>query len=448
MMRARIALCFLLLLFAAQPSLHPQNPPKIELRPSPFEEIILATANVQPIGTERSPLLDDAVKVFNQVLYDDLQFAGYFTMAGKGFIPPKPIVNPDTDIDYKAWDEIPFKVSFTTVGTLSINGNKLRADLSVYDMKQKQRFFRKAYTGDINQTRAIVHSWADEIVSQLTAGASRGIASTQIAYVSKKGKAVKDIYIMDYDGFNPRVFMSNKSLNLFPSWAPDNSKLAFVSYRPNPEIALYSYIDGSRLPFPVFNTLASTPAISPDGKEIAFCMRAERGESDIFISNIDGSKRRNLTKSSAFNTSPAWSPSGRQIAYISGIPGQIFIMDVDGTNVRRIIKEGGDADSISWSPDGKWLAFHWKTHRSSHYDIFVADVATGSIRQVTNGGGSNESPSWAPDGRHIVFQSNRSGTWQIYGMLVGGTGIARQITSAGDNTSPAWSAYVRRNAEN
>lgn len=444
-MPIKITLFFLLICISIQTSFS-QDTSRISLFPKPSEEIILAAANVQPGSADKTGELDGALKTLNQVLWDDLTFSGFFTVAGRGFYPPKPIIRPDMDIDFEAWNMLPFKVSFLTVGTLNLSGGVLRAELSVYDMKQRKRSFGKAFTGDIDQIRTIAHYWADEIVYQLTAGTSRGIASTKIAYAVRKGNA-KEIYTMDYDGHNPRAFTHTNSLNLFPSWAPDNSKLAFVSYRPKPEVTIYSYIDGSRIPFPMFNTFASTPAISPDGTEVVFALRTPRGDSDLFISKLDGAGRRNITNNPALDTSPTWSPSGRQIAYISGIPGQINICDSDGTNVRKIVKEGGDADGVAWSPNGKWLAFHWKPRLSTNYDLFMVDVSSGAIRQLTSASGSNEYPSWAPDGRHLVFQSNRNGTYQIYIMLLEGTEL-RMITSQGSNTSPSWSGYFRRETDN
>ena len=444
-MPVKTSLFMLLAVLTMQTSMRPQDASRISLFPRASEELVLAVANVQPV-VPGSAELDGVATAFNQVLWDDLSFAGVFAIAGRSFYPNKPIIRPEVDIDYDAWDELPSKVSFLTVGSISrLNDGELRMELSVYDMRQRKQTFGKAYTINVNQTRAVAHLWADEIVYQLTAGDSRGIASTKIAYVSKKGDA-KEIYFMDYDGYNPTPFTNAGNLNLFPNWAPDNSKLAFVSYRPNPEVVIYSIVDGSRLPFPVFKTLASTPAISPNGTEIAFTMRTAGGNHNIFVSALDGSRLRNLTNSStAMETSPSWSPSGRQIAYISGMPGQIFIRDIDGSNQRPILREGGDSDAVSWSPDGRWLAFHWKPRRSTNYDIFVAEAASGIIRQITSGNGSNESPTWAPDSRHLVFQSNRSGSSQIYIMLLNRTDASaiRQITTQGNNTSPAWGGYKK-----
>jgi TolB protein len=371
-------------------------------------------------------------------------------MAGKSFYPPQPMVRTD-ELNYDAWSNIPFKVTYVTAGTIDLTGGSLRAELRIFDVKSRSMSFGQRIAGDPAQIRAMAHRWADEIVYKLTAGASRGIASTKIAYTTRKGNA-KEVYVADYDGYNAQAFTNNGKLNLFPNWAPDNSKLAFVSYRTGkPEVNIYSYLDGSRIPFPLFNTFVNTPAISPDGTEVAYALRTPRGDADLYVSKLDGSDRRDITNNPAIDTSPTWSPSGRQIAFVSDRvqrgAGQIFICDADGSNLQRIAKEGGDADSPAWSPDGKWLAFHWKPHMSIGYDLFLAEVSTGKItNQLTSGNGSSESPSWAPDGRHLIFQSNRTGSNQLYIMLLDGSEL-RMITKQGNNGTPAWSGYFRRDTE-
>ncbi len=417
---------------------------QIVIRPRALEEMILAVADVQPQRPEVAAELAEPLKTFNQVLWDDLKFSGHFTMAGKSFYPPQPITSPET-LNYDSWTSLPFAVTFLTAGTVDVVGGILRAELRIFDMKQRTMSFGQRISGDTDQVRAIAHRWADEIVYKLTAGQSRGIASTKIAYTSRRG-AAKEIYVMDYDGNAERAFTHNGSTNLFPSWSTDNSKLAFISSRTGKwEINIHSFLDGSRLPFPMFNSFASTPAISPDGSELVFSLRTPRGDTDLFISKLDGSDRRNITNHPGIDTSPTWSPSANQIAFVSSREGagQVFICDKDGANLRRIVKEGGDADSPSWSPDGRWLAFHWKPRNADNYDIYLAEVGSGKLFQATSGSGSNESPSWAPDSRHITFQSNRNGTPQVFIMLADGSEV-RMITTQGSNTSPAWGGYVRR----
>jgi TolB protein len=422
-----------------------QTRPQVTIRPTAGEEIILAVADAQPASQEHAGELAESLKTFNQVLWNDLKFAGYFTLAGKSFYPPQPIVNPE-DINYDSWSQLPFRISFMSAGSVDVVGGVLRAELRLFDMKQRTMTFGQRISGDTDQVRAMAHRWADEIVYRLTAGASRGIASTKIAFVSRHGNG-KEIHVMDYDGYDDRAFTRNSSLNLMPSWAPDGSKLAFLSYRTGkPEVNIYSYLDGSRLPFPMFNTLAMAPAISPEGTEVVFAMRTSKGDTDLFVTKLDGSDRRDITNHSAIDTSPTWSPSGKQIAFTSdriGGVNQIFICDADGANVRSIIKEGGDADSPAWSPDGKYVAFHWKPRYGTSYDLFLVEVSSGRINQLTSESGSNESPSWAPDGRHLAFESNRNGSKQIYIMLLDRSEL-RMVTSKGSNTSPAWGGYQRK----
>jgi TolB protein len=441
-MFAKIATLVMLISCSALPLVYTQE--GIELHPITSEETVLAVVDVQPSSAAKAGELSEAIKIFNQVLWDDLSFSGYFKMAGKSFNPPQPILRPQ-DVNYDSWNSppLPVRVSFMTAGTLDIKDGEITAKMRIYDMKQRAPGFGKEISGPANQIRFIAHRWADEVVSQLTAGASKGIARTKIAFASRKGNA-KDIQIVDYDGFNLQTFIQNGVINSFPNWSPDNSKLAFMSFKTGkPEINIYSVATGARIKFPEFDSMALSPAFSPNGKEIAFSLRSLRGDSDIFISNVDGSNRRNITNNPAIDGAPTWSPTGRQLAFESERDGkgrQIFVCDSDGSNVRKIVKEGGEADSPAWSPDGKWIVFHWQPRMTGKFDIFIADVATMKIHQLTSGGGSNEAPTWAPDSRHIAFQSSRTGTNQIYIMLLDGSEL-RMITHQGNNTSPAWGGY-------
>ena len=71
-------------------------------------------------------------------------------------------------------------------------------------------------------------------------------------------------------------------------------------------------------------------------------------------------------------------------------------------------------------------------------DIYIMDIASKQWVQLTHDGGRNDFPSWASDGRHIVFQSNRSGSLQIWTMFADGTN-QKQITASGANSEPDWS---------
>ena len=109
---------------------------------------------------------------------------------------------------------------------------------------------------------------------------------------------------------------------------------------------------------------------------------------------------------------------------------------------QRLIDQGGHCDSPSWSPDGRYLIYSWQPPKGYKHDIFLLEIVTGAIIQLTSGRGSNENPHWSPDGRHVTFQSDRTGSKQIYIMNLDGKNL-KQVTFYGINESPSWSAYVK-----
>jgi len=436
--------CGILMLLICQAKIvFSQDAPTVVVKPTPEKEIILAVPDLTLLNPEQTENVD-ALKIMNQVLWEDLKFAGYFTLAAKGFYPPQAMRSSE-GVDYDAWNNLSFKINYLSTGTVKIIGKSVIVKFQLYDLRTRSYGFGSEISSDINSVRSIAHRWADDLVYNFTAGGSRGIASTKIAYESQHG-AAKEVSIMDYDGYNPRDFTSNRALNKYPAWSSDSTKIAFQSDRQRPwEIYIYSLIDGTKRPFPTFSSTATTPSFSPDGTRIAFALTTPRGDMDIFVSKLDGSDRMDITNNPAVDTSPTWAPSGRQIAFASKRDDsvQIYVCDADGTNVRRLVNEGGEADSPSWSPDGKWVVFEWKPRKTAQFDIYIAEVGSGQIRQLTSSAGNNTNPSWAPDGRHIVFASDRTGTSQIYIMqLSADPSDVRMITTGGNHYNPAWGPFV------
>lgn len=414
-----------------------------QINPTPTLVTRIALPDFQPRGNDGR--VREIARTVNDVLWNDLKYAGFFEMPSKSFYPLRAISDPGS-INYDEWRVLQPRPDFIIVGNVQVSSGEIALEGWVLDAMKGTEAFGKRIRGGVDQAREVAHRFADILVYQLTAGASHGIASTKIAYGSSARRgAPREIYIMDYDGGSPRLFSKTNADNTFPDWSPDNKLLAFGSRRPIgfQDIVIISTVDGGKRPFPAFNSFAGSPGFSPDGQRIVFARRTpETNAIDIYVSDISGKNMVNLTNSRHINTAPCWSPTGRQIAFISDRGGvrHIYIMDADGSNLRKVLNEGGNADSPDWSPDGQRIAFTWRPQKGMFQDIYVMEVASGKIYQLTSNAGNNESPSWAPDGRHLAFQSDRAGETQIYTMLSDGT-EQRRVTKSGVNTSPAWSKY-------
>ena len=416
----------------------------VVIYPRPREDTTLAVANFIPrtVATQEVQSFADS---FNQALWQDLEFSAFFEMPSKSFYPLKPLRFP-LDVNFDNWQVPTLDADFLIFGNLQVDRSLAMVEAYLYDIKTHQQVLGKRYTvSDSSLIQRVAHEFADQVVFQLSAGTSQGVARAQIAFTSLKGGS-KEVYIMDYDGGNQRSITANGGLNKFPDWSFDNKALAFVTTLPGiPRWELWiQNLAGGRVVMPVPSSYVSSPAFSPDGEKIAFSGRLpDRQDAGVYVANIDGTGLRNLSNNPAIDTSPTWSPTGQQIAFISDRTGspQLWVMDADGSNVQRLVTEGGHCDSPNWSPDGRFIVYSWQAPTQWKHDIYVLEVATEKIFQLTSSRGDNENPHWSPDGRHIAFQSTRTGTKQIFVMNADGKNL-RQVTAYGVNESPAWAGYV------
>jgi TolB protein len=175
------------------------------------------------------------------------------------------------------------------------------------------------------------------------------------------------------------------------------------------------------------------------------------GAKEIFVSDYDGADLKQITKNGSINVSPAWSPDGRRLAFVSyrqGNPKLYIYSGEDGSLVDASPPGSELCVAPDWSPDGRYIAF--SSSSSGDSEIFVLEVASGSTRKITFSRGSDTAPVWSPSGREVAFTSDRSGSPQIYIMSAEGANTRRVTTSGRYNDSAAWSpeggriAYVSR----
>ena len=396
----------------------------------------------------RSDSAKSHASLFTQVVRDDLQFSGILELASPSFYPPQAPTVP-TELKNGVWIDPPTNANYVGFGNLTESTSEVAIQAWLFDVRNPstQPVIGKVYRGaptDL-QVRKFAHQFADEIIGKLSGGLP-SVASTQIAFVSSRTGS-KEIWVMDYDGANQRPLTSLRSIAITPRWSPDGSRIAFTCFAPyngitSAQICMYSMDSGKLITFPRFRGTNITPAWSPDGTQLIFSSSMQSNP-ELYVADINGGRPKRLTFSNGANMSPVWNPkTGQTIAFVSdrgGTP-QLYLMNSDGTGVTKLdLPDKGYVIDPAWSPNGQLLAFSWR-RPNDNYDIYIMDAASRQLVELTRDQARNERPSWAPDGRHLVFESTRTGTREIWTMLADGS-QPHQLTTNGHNESPNWSTH-------
>ena len=240
--------------------------------------------------------------------------------------------------------------------------------------------------------------------------AENGYASrrTKIAFSSMRDGNL-EIYVMDGDGRNQRRVTVNPARDEYPAWSPDGKKIAFESNRNNvnkDHRQIWVIDADGKNPIRLTDGLVDThPDWSPDGTKIvydAYLVPEDHNlaPGGIAVMDADGNNKRLVKNARGLQSS--WSPDGKRIAFIAGKnPGddsQIYVMDVDGRNRLQLTHDFVHKRLPSWSPDGKRIAY------GGDNVIWVVDSDGENPRQLT-WHVTEEHPTWSPDSESIAFHS-------------------------------------------
>jgi Tol biopolymer transport system component len=178
------------------------------------------------------------------------------------------------------------------------------------------------------------------------------------------------------------------------------------------------------------------PAWSPDGAEIAFSSKRS-GRSEIYIMRADGSGTERLTEGGD-DIHPTWSPDGKELAFERSQ--KIYAMAADGDAVHLVSSGAANDGDPAWSPDGKWIAFVRKQPGSVEREIWIMRPDGSGARHVTSLHGTSINPAWSPGSARLVFASNIVGSlYDLYVAGIAGKPVRRLTRNGLDTFEPAWS---------
>jgi len=375
------------------------------------------------------------------LLAETLEFTGYFRIIDRTAFPGETdmidVLMPSSD--FGSWTGIGAELLIT--GGLLVDQDIAEIELRLYDTFKEKLITGKRYKGWQDDYRKMIRRFAGEVTYHMAG--TRGFFNTKIAFLSN-GSGHKEVYICDFDGFNPVQHTRGNTIVLSPAWSSDGKWLAYVSYaKGKPDLYIRHIVEkrGSVLDK---KGVSIAPAWVP-GQFMLGATLSYSGDQEIYLLTGTGKITKRLTYSRGIDLSPSFSPDGSKMAFVSrrsGTP-QIHIMDLTSDAVERLTFSGRYNTQPSWSPSGDKIAYTGLGDGSS--DIHVVGADGKNLIQLTENAGDNESPSWSPDGSLLVFSSTREGPSRIYIMTAFGTDQRRLLVFPGEQSAPEWSPNLISN---
>lgn len=341
-------------------------------------------------------------------------------------------------------------------------GRSLKIVSLMFDARQQKMVYKNESIIKIDDYRRVGHQVADDIYQQIVKTPS--IFNSKIFFVSDRDKSnkryMKELYMMDFDGYNPVRLTHHNGLVISPAISPDGQKViySFIEEQRkdiNRNVDLYMLNLQTKKTEKISSKIGinSGAIFFPDGENIALTL-SHTGAPQVYMMNLKTKVTKPIITSGGINVDPSVSLDGKIMTFLSDRPSKgpggetihrPMIYKMDPTEAEKDVQQlsfvGRFHATPRLSPDGKEVVFaSWVDQR---FDLYRIDINGSNIVRLTKDFGSNENPAFSNDGQFIIFSNQRvfsqkSASFQLLIMDREGEVLANVSQNLGNCFSPRW----------
>lgn len=275
-------------------------------------------------------------------------------------------------------------------------------------------------------------------------GAKLSSDGSKVVFVSDRSGAPQ-VYRIFVNGTGTTRLTNNSSEDIDPAYGPAgyySNKIAFASNRSGSfEIYVMDENGGVQSRVTFDGSSKTSPQWSPDGSELYFSVSWSGGPQDVYRVGSDGSgEPERVTTDSGDDSASEVSPDGTRMLYTAEYTGDYRLvrrLDLSVVGPARLTDTGVEDYDPAFSPDGLSTAFT-STVNDGNDNIYSGGATFNSATQQTTGAYVDRSPSFSYDGESVVFASNRTGSFEIYRMVLDSGDPVRLTLNGADDIHPSW----------